>query len=537
MKEIKSISIMKKMLALSLGVMMTLTGCVASISPELDANTTSEPPFMVGKVVHESTPSAAATASEPTVSAAEPMQSLNVIHEFGNMQSFVEYKENLSCTIAYPSSNIPSIDAVFQEWAQERFDNAQQEIDELRQNDASNDIKGKVTFYYHSFLTNQRFASVEEIGDFTYTGQENPLNSIETFNIDLAKETFLTKEDVFAPNKMEDVLHLLWDKVNQINPEYSINGKIDEEWLDHFLIRPAGIEIILEEKHYLPFSAGSQRILLKYDELGDAFMLAGDMNAPAETSYSSAIPDHGTPSEATQTQETTMTAHPDGTQAPAASDSEARTDLISFQSDRVVDPDKPMVALTFDDGPSKTTPKILALLDQYQGRATFCVVGNRVGTYESTLKQIDEQGSEIASHTWDHKKLPSLSAAEIREELQSTNDIVKEISGEQIHWLRPPYGSVNDEVKSVTKEMDMAIVQWTIDTLDWETRDAKKTYDSIMSEVEDGSIILCHDLHKETGDAMELVIPELAKRGYQLVTVSELITIKGNEIEAGKVYR
>ena len=527
---------MKKLLALGFALLFAMTGCTTSVPSESDTSTASEPPVLVGEAVQSSqsnasTNSESSAAPEATV-AQMPTQSLNVIHEFGKMKSLIEYKDDLSCTIAYPTCDIPAIDSKFEQWAQEQAERGRKEMNDLQTQNAS--AKGELAFYYNSFLTDQRFASVEGIGNFTYAGQTAPRRWIETFAIDLANETFLAKEDVFTLSKEEDILHLLWDKVNQINPEYTANRTIDASWLDHFLIRPAGIEIVLQPGRELPDSAVNQRVLLTYNELGD--LLAAGIHPSGASSPPPALPE-GSPSEIQTDNSAVTPSNVPSTQKSMASDSDENAKRIPFQADRVLDPNKPMVALTFDDGPSKTTPKILALLDQYDSRATFCVVGNRVKAHESILKQIAEQGSEISSHTWDHKKLPSLSADEIREELQSANDIVKDITGQQMHWLRPPYGSVNDEVKRITEELDMAIVKWNIDTLDWETRDPKKTFDSIMNDVEDGSIILCHDLHKETGDAMDTVIPELVKRGYQLVTVSELIDAKRGEIIAGQAYR
>ncbi|MBS6474400.1 MAG: polysaccharide deacetylase family protein [Clostridiales bacterium] len=195
------------------------------------------------------------------------------------------------------------------------------------------------------------------------------------------------------------------------------------------------------------------------------------------------------------------------------------------------------IALTFDDGPSQSTLRILEVLKQYGGKATFCVVGSRLNSRTDILKKIAEEGHEIASHTWSHGDLNKLSEEKVLEELQSVNRLVFEATGKRVAFLRPPYGNANETVKQAAAQENMAIVRWCIDTLDWKTKDPEATYKAIVEGAKDGDIILCHDLYSSTADAMELVIPKLVEDGFELVTVSELIGSLPNGIEVGKIYR
>ena len=113
---------------------------------------------------------------------------------------------------------------------------------------------------------------------------------------------------------------------------------------------------------------------------------------------------------------------------------------------------------------------------------------------------------------------------------------IYEITGVDCKLVRPPYGACNDEIRDIGKELGVSFINWSVDTLDWKSKNADAVYNEIMKDVGDGHIILCHDLHKSTVDAMEKVVPDLIKKGYQLVTVSELLTCRGGEITAGKVY-
>jgi peptidoglycan/xylan/chitin deacetylase (PgdA/CDA1 family) len=200
------------------------------------------------------------------------------------------------------------------------------------------------------------------------------------------------------------------------------------------------------------------------------------------------------------------------------------------------DPDKPIIALTFDDGPSKVTPRILDLLSQYGARATFCVVGNRVNSYPDIVRRVVAENSELIGHSWDHKQLTKLSADAIQAELAKTKDMIYETAGVSPTLYRPPYGAVNNSVKAVSASLGLSIINWSIDTKDWKSRNAESVYQAVMSHAADGGIILCHDLYGSTADAMERVIPELIARGYQLVTVSELLSASGAPVEAGNVY-
>ncbi|MGI6184585.1 MAG: polysaccharide deacetylase family protein [Candidatus Fimadaptatus sp.] len=219
---------------------------------------------------------------------------------------------------------------------------------------------------------------------------------------------------------------------------------------------------------------------------------------------------------------------------PTAIPTQAPTEAPTEVPGRVLDPNKKAIALTFDDGPSKYTRRILETLAEVDGRATFFVVGERLDDYSETLKMVYDSGSQIGMHTYNHKKLTKLSADDIQDELDSTNDLIVKYTGEKSHLLRPPYGSVNSTVKETVNEY---IINWSVDTLDWKSRDADSVYSEIMNTVQDGDIILMHDLYDSTAEAVSRVVPELVAQGYQLCTVDELFELKGIELQSGTVFR
>ncbi|MDR2657421.1 MAG: polysaccharide deacetylase family protein [Oscillospiraceae bacterium] len=195
------------------------------------------------------------------------------------------------------------------------------------------------------------------------------------------------------------------------------------------------------------------------------------------------------------------------------------------------------VALTFDDGPSAYTNRILDTLERYGAKATFCVLGSRVNNYASTVERASRMGCEIIGHSWSHKALTSLTLDEIEDDISRTASVIKRVTGTAPKLFRPPYGSVNDDVRLAARRQGAAIIMWSVDTLDWSSRNADRVYNAIMSEVKDGSIILCHDMYATTAAAVNLAVPELIKRGYQLVTVSELLGFDENGVTAGVTYR
>ncbi len=226
------------------------------------------------------------------------------------------------------------------------------------------------------------------------------------------------------------------------------------------------------------------------------------------------------------------------TRKPVTTEAPTERVIIDFSDVNCegIDPDKPMIALTFDDGPSAHTPRLLDMFEKYGGKGTFFVVGNLLEKNELTAKRIVEEGHEIANHSWSHPDLSNLPADKVQKELIKTHNKIFEITGTNPKLIRPPYGSYNKNVKKTAYGCTEAVLTWSVDTLDWKTRNAKAVYNSVMSSAYDGAIILCHDLHGTTVDAMDKVIPALIEEGYQLVTVSQLFAVRGYQISAGGVY-
>ena len=201
-----------------------------------------------------------------------------------------------------------------------------------------------------------------------------------------------------------------------------------------------------------------------------------------------------------------------------------------------IDSPKPVVALTFDDGPSEYTTQILDTLHKYGGRVSFFVMGNKVNQHKGKILRATAMDCEIICHAWDYQDYTKLSRRKIKKQLYETIAAIASLTGKVSLMFRPTYGSINENVEKVASKLGLAIVNWSFDPKDWESQNADEVYTSITSNIKDGDIVLCHDVYESTAIAMSRLIPRLLAEGWQLVTVSELLHYKHGELEPGKLY-
>ncbi len=197
---------------------------------------------------------------------------------------------------------------------------------------------------------------------------------------------------------------------------------------------------------------------------------------------------------------------------------------ITFNSVHV---EGPYVAMTFDDGPSATlTPKLLDLLAARRMRATFFIVGENAAEYPEIVRRAAREGHEIANHSWSHPNLSKMSDEGVRRELQKTDDAITAAIGVRPTLLRPPYGSITARQKSWINEVfGYRIIIWDVDPLDWKRPGSGVVTSRIVNETKPGSIILAHDIHPATVEAMPATFDQLEARGLKFVTVSELLAM------------
>ena len=199
------------------------------------------------------------------------------------------------------------------------------------------------------------------------------------------------------------------------------------------------------------------------------------------------------------------------------------------------DPTKKYIAFTFDDGPSKNNTKdIVNYLADNNAHATFFMVGNMMANNEDIVKYVINNGNEVGSHTYSHKNLKRITATEVKKEMEQAESVYYRITNNNFKLLRPPYGAINESVK---ENFNYSYILWNVDTEDWRYKDSEYLYNYVINHVNDGDIVLMHDIHETTKNAVKMILPELYARGYRVVSVSELAKIKGVSIEANRSYR
>ena len=182
---------------------------------------------------------------------------------------------------------------------------------------------------------------------------------------------------------------------------------------------------------------------------------------------------------------------------------------------------KKVVALTFDDGPDgNTTPQALDILAKYHIKATFFVQGKNIAGNESILKRMKSEGHEVGNHSWNHPVLTKLSLEDAKKQITDTESAITSVLGTSSKLMRPPYGAISDDIRN---GIDLSYILWNVDSLDWKSLNEAKILAEIQHQVSNGSIILMHDIHQPSINALPRVIEYLKEQGYSFVTVSELL--------------
>ena len=200
----------------------------------------------------------------------------------------------------------------------------------------------------------------------------------------------------------------------------------------------------------------------------------------------------------------------------------------------IYDPNKKSIAITFDDGPSKTyNPKINEALKNNKAHATFFMIGNIMNNCQSCILNTISNGNIIGSHTYEHMNIKNKDLATVNNSLTKANNVYYNITKENIKYLRPPYGSYN---KTNLTNINLSFILWNLDTEDWRYRNKDHIVNYIKENVKDGCIILMHELYETSYEALEEILPWLYANGYQVVNIEELASLKGKTLENHHAY-
>lgn len=240
------------------------------------------------------------------------------------------------------------------------------------------------------------------------------------------------------------------------------------------------------------------------------------------------LPPHPAPQAATVVEPQPAIISTNATEAPVAAPTPTPTPAAPRQPSYTrCNVESSTIAMTFDDGPHpKLTPRLLDLLKERGIKATFFVIGKNVAEFPDIAKRIVDEGHEIANHSWSHPQLTKLSPAAFAAEIAQTNDAIQQATGVRPENMRPPYGAINPTLtKRLNEEYGLSVILWSVDPQDWKIRKSDHVTSHITKNAAPGAIILSHDIHASTIDAMPATLDTLLAKGYRFATVSELISL------------
>ena len=191
-----------------------------------------------------------------------------------------------------------------------------------------------------------------------------------------------------------------------------------------------------------------------------------------------------------------------------------------------------VIALTFDDGPGPYTEKLLDILDKYDAKATFFLIGSKVSARANTLRRMQSRGHQLGNHSWSHPELNKVSAEQLASEIDQTNNAIKQAVGTKPNIIRPPYGAFNRAVLEQFRQRGMSAVVWSVDTRDWADRNSEIVCSRAVAGARNGAVILMHDIHQTSVNAVPCILNSLKQQGYSFVTVQNLI----GDMTPGAVY-
>ena len=181
-----------------------------------------------------------------------------------------------------------------------------------------------------------------------------------------------------------------------------------------------------------------------------------------------------------------------------------------------------VIALTFDDGPGPYTAHLLDILDQYGAKATFFLIGSKVSGQASVVRSIQARGHQLGNHSWSHPELPKLSVDQIAGEIDRTNEAIRQATGVKPNILRPPYGAVNGVFLEQLRARGMSSILWSVDTRDWADRNSQIVCSRAVAGARPGAVILMHDIHQTSVNAVPCILSSLKQQGYSFVTIQRL---------------
>ena len=383
--------------------------------------------------------------------------------------SIIKKENNIAIAIHYPNFQYQKLD----QQIKKEIDSISQEFQQM----SSKEKELNIDYDYN--ILNDRYINVQL---FIYIHNKKEYHQVKTFHYDIKKKKLLTLKDIINEEELKKLVPKIKTILTKQYSNYLVLDKLNETITPDF-------------SHYLQFYFDDNDFTFYFD----ANQFTKEYHDIIRAKISLDLVNLTIPLERGMFQEEDV--------------------ILPTRKQEPIDQNKPMIALTFDDGPSKYTNSIIELLKKYDARATFFVIGNKVKLYQETIQKLVRYGNEIGNHSYNHKWLTKVSDDELVNQINTTQNIIQETTGLVPKLFRPTYGSINQHLR---EKISLDIVMWTVDTSDWKTTNSKKIASYALKAIKNKDIILMHDTHKQTYEALKIMLPKLKDQGYQFITVSEL---------------
>lgn len=404
------------------------------------------------------------------------------------LQTETKESDEFTSFVTIPLTENESIDVPIYQWIEEEEKSFFQTLETIEVLDDDEELA-------HFNLQTEIYKIDENLYSFILTEeqfiQNEHIKLVNTYTIDLHNEKFLKLTDIFTKKEFKEELNkLIWEKtknkkqVKQIEKAFedleTVKWSIQQDKLI-FYVNPEDLN-------------GSSNVVLTIE------LSLLDVYTYIEDSYKDRLITKKMAEEIEQ--------------------------IELENNERTLLPDGKYVALTFDDGPhTNVTLRILKTLEEYDAKATFYMLSKNVKQYPEIARKVAEEGHEIANHSNSHVNLNAVNNNRMKDELLESKKLIEQITGITPTTFRPPYGEYNATVLDIAKKSDQSVIMWSVDTLDWKTRNANAIYETVIQRTQPGSIILMHDIHEPTADALPMILKDLSNKDFEFVTVSELLPL------------
>lgn len=413
--------------------------------------------------------------------------------EVGVIHSEINDTQDVWFAVYYPQFDVDEID-------QQLFQFIQGRIDSFKEDHQALTEAGKpvLNIDYNSYKVNERFVSIFFQEQITSPLYANPPQNNYSFLLDLENHKIIDKSEFFKEGYLDTLSQIAQKKLEKEYPNLFLEGiSPKQENFDNIVFQNEGLIIVFDKYQVLPGYLGLIELPIHYDDINAILKYDPVKNVVIKEK-----------------------------QEPVKVE-------VKKQEEPVAENLK-MVAFTFDDGPY--TPVTNRLLDAFQnvnGHGTFFVVGNRISTYPEAIKRIALEGHQIGNHTYNHPSLPSLSPNQMLQQINLTNEEINKVVQMEVTVVRPTFGQTDTTVEST---IAYPMINWTVDSQDWKSRDREAIVNTVMSNIHDNAIVLFHDLYPSTADAIDYLIPKLTEMGYTFVTLDEMASQLGVTLQPHQVY-